>query len=77
MIGSITDETRENLKEASKTAKYIKTSKYSLGKNPENLTESQEARLEFVTKVSKKLFKAYSLKERLRYIFKIGDPDEA
>jgi transposase len=39
-------------------------------KNPENLTENQQAQLEYYVKANPELYKAYLLKERLRLVFK-------
>jgi transposase len=39
-------------------------------KNPENLTKTQQAQLELLTKSHPELYKAYLLKERLRLLFK-------
>ena len=51
------------------TAKDIKSSKYPLGKDPENLTENQRATLELIAKKDKRLYRAYLLKEELRLVF--------
>lgn len=50
-------------------AKLIKHSKYSLGKNPEHLTDYQKSSLEQIRFTYPKLFKGYQLKESLRAIF--------
>lgn len=54
-------------------ATEIKGTKYALGKNPENLTENQKAKLEFVAMSDKRLYRAYLLKEKLRLIFQQKD----
>lgn len=56
--------------EFSKQANEIKGSRYSLIKNPENLTPNQTAKLIEVFQSSPKLQKAYQLKEMLREVFK-------
>jgi transposase len=47
----------------------IGKAKYAVLKNPENLTEGQQAKLEFIAKCDKRLYRAYLLKEDLRLIF--------
>lgn len=39
-------------------------------KNPENLTQNQQATMEMIIKSDKKLYRAYLLKEGLRAVFK-------
>jgi len=39
-------------------------------KNPENLTKNQQAAMELLIKSDKKLYRAYLLKEGLRFVFK-------
>lgn len=53
------------------TASEIKHSKYALGKNPENLTANQQAKLELIAKTDKRLWRAYKLKEELRTVFRL------
>lgn len=52
-------------------ASEIKRSKYALGKNPENLTANQQARLELIAKTDNRLWRAYRLKEELRTVFQL------
>lgn len=66
-------EQEESAKETRKMAKTVKGSQYTLGKAPENLTDNQRARLEFIEKTHPRLFRAYVLKEHLRYILKMVD----
>ncbi len=49
--------------------------RYVLLKNPEHLSENQQAQLLFLTKANPKLYRAYLLKENLRLALKAG-PDE-
>lgn len=64
--------------EAAKTdAKTIKSAKYALGKNPENLTNNQEAKLDCIADTDPKLYRAYCLKEMLRLALKLTNPTEA
>lgn len=51
----------------------IKGSRYALGKAPENLTETQKARIEMIAKSDNRLYRAYLLKEKLRLIFQMDD----
>lgn len=56
-------------------ANSLKRTKYALLKNPENLTENQQAQLSFLTAANPKLYRAYLLKENLRLALK-ADSDE-
>lgn len=53
----------------------VKGAKYALGKNPENLTQNQRARLELIADTDNRLWRAYKLKEELRTVFKLGRSD--
>lgn len=53
----------------------VKNLRYALLKNPEHLSENQQAQLQFLTKANPKLYRAYLLKEDLRLALKAG-PDE-
>ncbi|MGH9047092.1 MAG: ISL3 family transposase [Acidimicrobiales bacterium] len=50
-------------------ARSVKRARYALWKNPENLTEHQAARLEWIAKTDPRLYRAYLLKEGLRHAF--------
>jgi transposase len=50
-------------------AKGLKGARYSLWKNPENLTENQQIKLAWIATTDPKLYRAYLLKEGLRLIF--------
>jgi transposase len=55
-------------------AKEIRGCRFALWKNPEDLTERQEAKLAWISKSNTRLYRAYLLKEQLRQIFKLkGD----
>ena len=54
------------------TAKDIKSSKFALGKDPENLTENQLAKFELITKKVNRLYRVYLLKEEIRRVFHHG-----
>jgi len=48
-------------------ARQIKRSRYALWKNPEDLTATQHHQLEWIAKTDPRLWRAYLLKEGLRY----------
>lgn len=52
-------------------ADALKKARYSLWKNPENLTENQAAKLAWIAKVDPRLHRGYLLKEGLRYVFQV------
>ena len=52
-------------------AQALKSARYALWKNPENLTGHQRAKLEWIAKVDPRLYRAYLLKEALRTVFKL------
>ncbi len=55
-------------------ARAVKRSRYALWKNPENLTDRQRTKLEWIAKTDPRLYRAYLLKEGLRHVFKVkGD----
>jgi transposase len=47
----------------------IKNTRYALWKNPENLTDQQQAKLAWIAKTDPRLYRAYLLKEGLRHVF--------
>ncbi|MBA3309574.1 MAG: ISL3 family transposase [Nocardioidaceae bacterium] len=53
----------------SELAKALKGARYSLWKNPENLSENQQVKLAWIAATDPKLYRAYLLKEGLRLIF--------
>ena len=53
----------------SERAKGLKGARYSLWKNPENLTENQQIKLAWIAATDPKLYRAYLLKEGLRVVF--------
>lgn len=57
-------------------ATALKGARYSLLKNPENLTTRQATRLAWIQTTDPRLYRAYLLKEGLRAVFKL-DYDEA
>lgn len=55
-------------------AKALKRTRYALWKNPEHLTIRQRQQLEWIEKTDPRLYRAYLLKEGLRYVLKVrGD----
>jgi transposase len=55
----------------SELAKGLKGARYSLWKNPENLTENQQVKLAWIAATDPKLYRAYLLKEGLRVVFQL------
>ena len=52
----------------------LQHARYALWKNPEDLTEHQNARLSWIAKTDPRLHRAYLLKEGLRHVFSVkGD----
>jgi transposase len=52
-------------------AQALRRARYALWKNPENLTERQRVKLEWIAKTDPRLYRAYLLKEGLRTVFKL------
>ncbi|MGH3504439.1 MAG: ISL3 family transposase [Nocardioidaceae bacterium] len=52
-------------------AKGLKGARYSLWKNPENLTDNQQIKLGWIAATDPKLYRAYLLKEGLRTVFQL------
>jgi transposase len=55
----------------------LKSSRYALGKNPENLTDRQQAKLAWITSHEPELWRGYQLKEQLRLVFRLPAEDAA
>ena len=68
---------KERIKQAKKAAEELKGSKYALGKNPENLTPKQAERLALVQAEDPQLRRGHEMKEDLRLVFKLSDPELA
>ena len=60
---------------ASQRAKALRGARYALWKNPENLSDNQQAKLDWIAKTDPKLHRAYLLKEGLREVFKLDLTD--
>ena len=71
------DTASKKLNEAKQKATDIKTSTYTLGKAPENLTKNQAAKLEMIANTDPKLYRGYTQKEQLRLALKLSNTDEA
>ena len=52
-------------------AKSLKHARYALWKNPENLTDTQRHQIDWIAKTDPRLYRAYLLKEGLRYVFAV------
>ena len=52
-------------------SRQIARSRYALWKNPEDLNELQHQQLEWIAKTDPRLWRAYLLKEGLRYVFAV------
>jgi transposase len=52
-------------------ARDLKGARYALWKNPEDLTARQKAKLAWVAKVNRRLYRAYLLKEQFRAIIRV------
>jgi transposase len=52
-------------------AKDLKGARFALWKNPENLTERQQQKLAWITKLNAPIYRAYLLKEQLRQIYHV------
>nr|WP_277605719.1 ISL3 family transposase [Glycomyces sp. L485] len=53
----------------------VKHSRFALWKNPENLTEKQRAKLDWIAATHPMLYRAWKLKEGLRLVFALGGED--
>lgn len=56
---------------ANELVKALRGARYSLWKNPENLTEKQQTKLAWIATTDPKLYRAYLLKEGLRVVFRL------
>ena len=68
--------TPEQLEQARTTVKDLDKTKYPLGKNPENLTNNQQVKLELIQNSYPELYKAYQMKEDVRLILHLMNVDE-
>ena len=61
--------TRRRAGRASGHAKALKHARYALWKNPDKLTDRQQAKLAWIAKTDPRLYRGYLLKEGLRHVF--------
>jgi transposase len=52
-------------------AKELKGTRFALWKNPEDLTDNQQAKLSWISTTNARLYRAYLPKEQLRQVFKL------
>jgi transposase len=64
-------------KEAIDKVRALRTARWPLLKNPENLTDKQAAKLQYLQSTDPVLNRAYRLKEALRYVFHAPTFDQA
>jgi len=57
--------------ESTGDARRLQHTRYALWKNPENLTDRQRDKLAWIAKTDPRLYRAYLLKEGLRYVFTV------
>lgn len=73
----LTPEHEASLKEFSDRIDEFKGAKFALGHNPENCTDNQIEKLKLIENNYPDLYRAYQLKEALRLILHMKDPDQA
>lgn len=56
-------------------AEGMKRARWALWKNPENLTDHQRQKLDWIAKTDPRLYRAYLLKEGMRHVFAVGGED--
>lgn len=56
---------------AQRDARAVKRARFALWKNPEDLTDRQRHQLDWIAKTDPRLWRAYLLKEALRYVFAV------
>ena len=67
MAADVPEPTRQ--RDQAERATALKGCRYSLWKNPENLSDNQQIKLAWIAATDPKLYRAYLLKEGLRTIF--------
>jgi transposase len=70
-------EWNEHAKSKTPGGRWIKHARWSLLKAPERQTDAQLARLAEVAATNKRLYRAFLLKEELRLLYHLPDPDRA
>lgn len=72
--GRLKTGTRPRNARSTGTAARSKRARYALWKNPQDLTDRQQHELDWIAKTDPRLWRAYLLKEALRYVFAVrGD----
>lgn len=74
---SANDKASQKIQQARKEAKEIKSSAFTIGKAPENLTDKQKVRLALIQANDSQLYRAYQLKKSLRQLLKMPDVEQA
>jgi transposase len=57
---------------ATEQSKALKNARWALWKNPDDLTEAQQAKLDWVATTHPRLHRAWALKEGLRWVFQLS-----
>lgn len=70
-------EHQETLDRLAEKTKAVKGAKHALGHRPENCTESQADKIKLIENEYPDLYRAYQLKEALRLILHMKDPEQA
>ena len=73
----LTPEHEASIKELSDRIDDFKGAKFALGHNPENCTDNQIEKLQLIENNYPDLYRAYQLKEALRLILHMKDPEQA
>ena len=73
----LTPEHEASLKKLSDRIDDFKGAKFALGHNPENCTDNQIEKLQLIENNYPDLYRAYQLKEALRLILHMKDPEQA
>jgi transposase len=71
------DEWNEHDRSQTPTGRWVKSTRWSLLKAPENQTVRQLATLHEVSQVNQRLYRAFLLREELRLLYHLPDPDLA
>lgn len=64
-------------RDASDRASGLRSARFALWKNPDNLTGRQRAKIEWIARTDPDLYLAYQLKEHLRLVFALPHPEAA
>ena len=64
-------DTARTRQSATGTARDYKDVRHALWKDPDNLTENQQAKIAWIAKTDPRLHRAYLIKEGLRHVFKV------